>query len=156
MKKTRVEWRTRKKAGAPVDMGAWELVLTKSWYIPTRGDRLCPPYTDVPTKFWKPQARLKKRQARLRWARGEEKATSLEFFCVQEEFCIPIYVNCGTNRVDLCPRARHRSMVLSRHSDRSWEKWSQNPAYSALFCTQFKSVKTKNFNANLLWPNKWH
>ena len=26
--------------------------------IPTRGGRLCPPYTDVPTKFWKPQARL--------------------------------------------------------------------------------------------------
>ena len=26
--------------------------------IPIRGGRLCPPYTVVPTKFWKPQARL--------------------------------------------------------------------------------------------------
>ena len=40
-------------AGAPVDIGTWGRPSFGSHLnpIPTRGDRLCPPYTDVPTKF---------------------------------------------------------------------------------------------------------
>ena len=52
--------------GGPVGMRMLGLVHTKFWQPaltqfqpgPCRGDRLCPPYTDVITKFWKPQERL--------------------------------------------------------------------------------------------------
>ena len=54
--------RSRDMAGAPVDVGTWGRAHTNFVShlnpIPTRGDRLCPPYTDVPTKFWKSQERL--------------------------------------------------------------------------------------------------
>ena len=54
------------------------LATTLTDPIPTRGDRLCPSYTDVPTKFLKRQARLISSFARRLCETSDSQSTERE------------------------------------------------------------------------------
>ena len=43
---------------------------------------------------------------RLKTSEREVEVLVRILLCCVQQFCIPIYVNCGTNRADLCPRAK--------------------------------------------------
>ena len=81
-----------------------EVTLT---LIQPGGGRFCPPYTDVPTKFWKPQARLCKEKTMLleEWFRTNTERRDYQIIlCYLENRSVRETIKQSLGRLPLLPK----------------------------------------------------